>query len=133
MAARMIILDTCALLWLVGDQSKLSATAKQIIQKNADKLFVSVISAFEIGLKYRKNLLQLPFDADTWFSQAIVAHGITELPLTNDIAFCATSLPLLHNDPADRFIIATAIIKNFSILTPDSHIQAYPNIQCYWS
>lgn len=121
----MILLDTCALLWLSIDQQQLTAKAKQLIEKYVGNLYVSSISACEIGVKCSKGLLKLSSPALPWFQQALEWHGIIEIPVDSRIAVNATLLPLIHRDPADRIIVATALEKSLSILTPDRHIHAY--------
>ncbi len=49
----MVLLDTCALLWLAADKKKLSPQAKRVIKSNAEALSVSSISAFEIAIPTR--------------------------------------------------------------------------------
>ncbi|MBF0239475.1 MAG: type II toxin-antitoxin system VapC family toxin [SAR324 cluster bacterium] len=77
-------------------------------------------------------MLHLPLPASTWFEKALILHGLQEIPLSSAIAFRATELPLLHKDPADRMIIASSLEKNLCLLTPDTHIQEYPDIQWLW-
>lgn len=127
----MILLDTCTLLWLVGDQDKLSAAAIRAIRNNAGKIFVSAITAFEIGVKWKKGLLRLSLPPSEWFAMALASHGLTEIPVTSGIAIRAILLPDHHNDPADRILIATAIANDMTLLTPDKHIRAYP-AQALW-
>lgn len=121
----MILLDTCALLWLAGAQEQLSTKAKETITKNSNKLYVSTISAFEIGIKYQKGLLDLPLSPQNWFEQTLSWHGIREIAMNSSIAIQSTALPNIHQDPADRIIIATAIENHLTVLTPDKHIFAY--------
>lgn len=128
----MILIDTCVLLWLVIDQKQLSEAAEEKIRANTNKICVSAISAFEIGLKAQKKLLKLPLPANKWFEKAVVLHGIEVVPITSEIAMLSTQLPNHHRDPADRMIIATAMINNYTILTPDEHIQRYPKIKVVW-
>jgi len=128
----MLLLDTCTLLWLAGDQSRLSAKAKELIGQHADSLFLSAISAFEIALKHRRGGLRLPIEPQAWTALALQHHGITEVPTTCRIAVQATELAALHNDPCDRMIIATAKIEGLQILTPDPLIRAYPDVQVQW-
>ena len=113
----MILLDTCALLWLTSDQEKFSAKAKETIKKNADALFVSSITAFEIAIKYRNGQLALKFPVLEWFSEALNFHGIKEVEVTGSIAISSVLLPQLHSDPCDRIIIATAQLNALKILT----------------
>lgn len=121
----MILLDTCALLWLADNQSALSAQAKKTIEKNIGNIYISAISAFEISIKYNKNLLSLPLKPLEWFQKALDWHGITELSIDSYTAIQSASLPKIHNDPADRMIIATAIKNHLAVITPDVHIAHY--------
>lgn len=131
----MILLDTCALIWLVRSQVQLTEKAKREIQKNAGNLYVSAISAFEISLKYQKGQLNLSHPPLEWFRQALEWHQIVELPVNSVIGVKSTLLPKIHNDPADRIIIATAMENQMAIVTPDQHIRVYSsqiNLKVIW-
>lgn len=128
----MLLLDTCTLLWLVGDQEQLSKTAKTQLAQNAGKLYVSAISAFEIALKVEKKKLRLPKIPTEWFSLALKLHGIIEIPLSSEYLIKSAQLPLHHNDPADRMIVATALCEKAKIVTPDAHIKCYTEISVIW-
>lgn len=124
----MILLDTCALLWLAVDQSRLSTDAKQALEQAAGGLFVSAISAFEIGTKLRRGALSLPargMSVRDWYSEALDFHGVRELPVTGEIALESTALPLHHRDPCDRIIVATARVMSLRVMTPDPLISSY--------
>ncbi len=128
----MILLDTCVLLWLASDQEKLSTKAKNAIEKNSHALFVSAISAFEIAVKYRNGKLELPLPAMDWFAEALDFHGIREVPVTSSIAISSVQLPLLHNDPCDRIIIATSKLNAMKIVTSDRLISQYDQADVIW-
>ena len=128
----MILLDTCVLLWLTSDQDKFSAKAIETIKKNADALFVSSITAFEIAIKCRNGQLALKFPVLEWFSEALISHGIKEIEVTGSIAISSVLLPPLHNDPCDRIIVATAQMNALKILTCDEHIKQYKQIEVIW-
>ena len=125
----MLLLDTCTLLWLVIQQDSLSEKARQEIRKAADSLFISAISAFEIGVKVNKKSLAFPMPAQEWFNHACHLHGLIELSIDSEIALYATQLPPIHKDPCDRLIIATAHKHHLTILTPDAHISAYSQVK----
>lgn len=93
-AIKMILLDTCSFLWLVVQQEKLSPPAIKVIQKNIGNIFISSISAFEIGVKYQKKLISFPYAFDEWFKNALDLHGIIDLPINYRIALGSSSLPL---------------------------------------
>lgn len=127
-----MLLDTCTLLWLVGAQERLSERAQAALEDHAGRLFVSAISAFEIGLKHQKGKLVLPLDPGRWYARALELHGLRELPVDGTAAIHATLLPPLHRDPADRILVATAQLRKLAILTPDPLIRAYPDTATIW-
>lgn len=119
-----MLLDTCALLWIVGDQRKLSATTLEKID-SAPIISISAISAFEIGVKAAKRKLTLSMPVDEWWKKVIKHHHIDCISVSDDILLRAVSLPRIHSDLADRIIIATALIKNFPIVTADPQFSRY--------
>lgn len=127
-----ILLDTCALLWLAADQDKLSVPARNAIREYAGRLFVSSISAFAIEIKARTGKLELPMAAGTWFEKALRYHGLAGVPVNAAIACRSAGLPPLHNDPCDRIIIATALEHGMSIVTCDALIAQYEGVKVLW-
>jgi hypothetical protein len=59
-------------------------------------------------------------------------HGLQELPITGAIAATAVTLPPIHRDPADRFIIATALRHGLAVVTAAATIGKYPGIRVIW-
>jgi len=121
---RPVILDTCALLWLVQGGGELSKGALRSIG-DAAAVYVSAISGFEIGIKVAKGKLHLPARPLEWFSTALEHHAISLVSL--DLAVCirATELPAIHSDPCDRMIIATAQAHGLAVVTTDSVFSKY--------
>ena len=128
----MVLLDTCSFLWLVSDPDQIGAEARKWIVRQADSLFLSSISAFEIAMMVDRGCLELPFDLKSWFEKALGYHGVSEVPVTSEIAILSTRLPPLHRDPCDRMIIATSQVHDLTLLTPDPLIQRYPNVRVVW-
>jgi len=127
-----ILLDTCSMLWLAAAQDQLSARARELLRQEGVLLFVSAISAFEIGIKHRKNALTLPLEPEAWYQRALDFHGLHEIPVTGSIACRSTQLPEHHKDPCDRIIVATAQIQELTVLTPDPLIHEYTEVQTDW-
>ena len=119
-----MILDTCALIWLVADSPELSEDVKIKIDE-AEFVYVSSISAFEIAHKYESGNIELPCKPDVWFKKALDKHDIIEIKIDSEIAIKATKLPRIHKDPCDRFILATAALKELTIVTADSIFPKY--------
>ena len=128
----MVILDTCTLLWLAADAKKLSEKAKRTITTNSSALSVSAISGFEVAIKHRSKKLTLPLPPQQWFSEALLFHGIHEIPVTSSVAIASVQLPLLHNDPCDRIIMATARIHSLTVITCDRLIAQYDDVEVVW-
>jgi len=120
----MILLDTCALLWLVNGGGRLSQTALVEIEQAAI-VYISAISGFEISVKYHKGKLELPLPPQEWFNLAVAHHELSVIPLDLEICIASTALPPIHHDPCDRFIVATATQYRLPIITADPRFQAY--------
>ena len=128
----MLLLDTCTLLWLVGDKSKIPPSAISAIDENREDLFVSAVSILEIGIKVAKGRLALPLSPLAWYERALQLHGLEERAVDGRISLFSTELPPVHADPFDRILIATARLQNLTILTPDPLIQKYPDVKWAW-
>lgn len=128
----MIILDTCALLWLVIEPERFSERAKSLISTHRAGLAVSAISAFEIAIKARKRKLDLGVSAGEWWRTALAHHGISSIPVSDEIALASVALPPHHHDPADRIIIATAEAHRAPVITSDAAFKSYGCISVEW-
>jgi len=121
----LMLLDTCALLWLAQGGGELS---RGMLQKIAEApfVYVSAISGFEIGVKVRKGKLELPAAPSDWFKTIVQHHDLQVLALDLDICILSAELPPIHNDPCDRMIIATARNHKLQVVTADAVFEAYP-------
>lgn len=121
---KLMLLDTCALLWLALGSGVLSSNTLQKLA-GAPFVYVSAISGFEIGIKYKKGKLELPTTPLDWFKVIIEHHDLQVLPLDLEICMRSTQLPPVHNDPCDRMIIATAQIHRLPVVTADPIFKNY--------
>jgi PIN domain nuclease of toxin-antitoxin system len=119
-----MILDTCALLWLASGDKKLSRSALKEINE-APAAYLSAISGFEIAIKAARGKLKLPHPPQEWFDLVVGHHGLTVLPLDLNVCITAAQLPPIHDDPCDRFIIATAKLNDLTIVTADGQFEKY--------
>ena len=126
-----LLLDTCAAIWLA--ERKLSKEAFAMVAGSGlqEGVFISVVTAWEVGLLGRKRATQGPRlqfkpDPKTWFATLMAAPIVREAPFDAAIAIGASELPGdLHNDPADRLLIATARAMGIPIMTGDQKILRY--------
>jgi PIN domain nuclease of toxin-antitoxin system len=122
-----ILLDTCALLWTVNGDP-LSSEALNAINKarNAGELFLSPVSAWEIGILAQRGKVKFGVSAENYVSRAFTQPGTQVAPLTPEIAVRASYLPgQFHFDPADRLLISTAAWMGLILVTRDREILRY--------
>ena len=115
-----LLLDTEALIWWDANDRRLGGNARAAIQ-NADEVFVSSASAWEIVIKSALGKLRTTRRP----AKAVADGGFLELPVTFEHTEALRSLEKHHNDPFDRLIIATAQFERCSIVTSDEKFSLY--------
>lgn len=121
-----ILLDTCTFLWLVSEPEALSLPAVEAIESHENEVFLSSVSAWEIGLKHGLGKLPLPQPPELYVPRWRAHHLVEPLPLHEPAVLHLHRLPRLHNDPFDRMLVCQAIEHEMTILTPDASIRQYP-------
>ena len=116
-----LLLDTHALIWWLSNDSTISGKAKKAIADPDNIVFVSAASAWEIAIKKSLGKLQAPDD----LSVQIEEKRFTPLAISINHALTVEKLPLHHQDPFDRIIIAQAISENLIIITRDRKFKTY--------
>ena len=119
-----VLLDTCALIWLTTGDRKLSNAARKIIAE-AEYLCYSSVSIWEIARKVEKGILEMPVSPLVFSSMLYPQYGAKSIAVDNAISLKAASLPEIHKDPADRFIIATAMLNDCQVITGDHNFPLY--------
>ncbi len=119
-----LLLDTHIFLWLTADDKRLNEQARQTML-GASEIFISSASIWEIAVKFRIGKIRVdPEDA----IREMEICGFQELPVRNSHAAEVARLPLLHNDPFDRLLIAQAITEPLHLLTADACLAAYSEL-----
>ena len=119
-----VLCDTCALVWLATGDAKLSRMARTVI-RDAELLCFSSISIWEIARKVKSGELEIPISPTLFADLLVKQYGMKELPLDNAIMLRASALPDIHKDPADRFIVATALLNGCVVVTGDHRFTEY--------
>ena len=119
-----LLLDTHIYLWWLNDDKKLPQTLSKLIQ-NADRVYVSTVSIWEIGIKIKLGR----FDADmNAIINGISACNFHELPLVSEHVRHLMQLPVHHTDPFDRMLIAQARCGPLHFLTADQTLTSYSEL-----
>jgi PIN domain nuclease of toxin-antitoxin system len=122
-----LILDTCGLLSLAGIAKRMLTDDCLDSIRQADTLYISACSHFEISLKHKRGQLELDdFESPAAFWDACLkAYELSECATTAAHFDAAVHLPDHHADPFDRIIIATAQALDCPIVTYDKRFDAY--------
>lgn len=100
---------------------KITAGRKTLDHAMADgEVCVSSISAREVVLLVKKGRLDLTMPAEDWIARSEALSFLRFIPVDNRLALKSANLPgQLHDDPADRIIIATTISPGGTLITKD--------------
>jgi PIN domain nuclease of toxin-antitoxin system len=122
-----LLLDTHIWIWLVESPNHLGTHARKELANTANELWLSPVSTWEVLMLHRKKRLFLPANPADWLPQALA--GIQQhAPLTHEIVLAADKLSF-HQDPADRFIAATALVHDLTLVTADQHLLGLGSIR----
>lgn len=117
-----LLLDTNALFWTLIEPKRLSRRAASTIEDESNDVFVSVVSAWEIGVKRAKGKLDMPSALGPMLSET----RFEVLPVTLAHALAVEALPHRHHDPFDRILVAQAQVENLVMVTSDREMRRYP-------
>ena len=116
-----ILIDTQIFLWWDRQLGRLSQPLRAAIADEANDIFVSAATVWEIAIK--RAIGKLGFDRP--IVAAVLALGFEILPVAGAHAEHAGGLPLHHNDPFDRLIIAQAYLEGLVLGTQDQLMRPY--------
>jgi len=121
-----LLLDTHIWLWGLLEPSRLGPRSLSELRDTANEIWLSPISTWEALLLHAKGKIRLSVDLAEWIAESTA--GTREAPLTHEIALVAQQLPL-HQDPADRFLAATAQVLGLTLVTADERMLGLRNIR----
>ncbi len=119
------LIDTHVLIWFSEDDKRLPARIKAILEDKASEVYVSHATIWEMAIKMSLGKLNLLYSLAEW-EQVLVKNSIALLPNSFRYYQILLSLPLHHQDPFDRLIIAQGIAEDFTVISHDSRFSAYP-------
>jgi PIN domain nuclease of toxin-antitoxin system len=121
-----LLLDTHIWLWWINQNDQLTPQHQDIITQ-AENAYISSISCWELVMLHQRNRIELIEPLQEWIRSAL--QNIVCLPLTETIAIQSALLGFHHRDPADRFIISTALIHDCQLMSFDEKFVLYPELE----
>jgi PIN domain nuclease of toxin-antitoxin system len=119
-----ILADTHVLVWAAADPERLAPQARELLVDSHADVWFSVISIWEVVIKAAQRP-DFAVDADS-LRRGLLQRGFQELEVTAPHVLEVGRLPRLHGDPFDRMLVAQARVEEFTIMTADRAITAYP-------
>ncbi|MDM8563938.1 type II toxin-antitoxin system VapC family toxin [Candidatus Marithioploca araucensis] len=118
------LIDTHTFLWFINGSDELSQTAKELIEKDNNDIFISIASLWEISIKTAIGKLQISDNYDTVIND-VVENDISILPINFTHTVIQNKLPFHHKDPFDRIIVSQAIVEEMNLISCDDIFDLY--------
>lgn len=115
-----LLLDTHIWLWSLIEPDRLGRRTANELRDVKNELWLSPISTWEALTLHDKGRVYLAADVEEWVARNTAPFR--EAPLTQEIAIAVRRLPLAHRDPADRFLAATALVLDLTLVTADAKL-----------
>ena len=119
-----ILLDTHVWLWSHLDPDRIGRRLTQHLLDPANELWLSPISIWEFLVLVEKRRIAIEEDPGEWVAAALAEAPMHEAPLNHEVALASRAITVGHEDPADRFLAATAAIYDLVLATADARLLA---------
>lgn len=123
-----MLLDTCATIWISNDEALAHdlLDALESARTSRTPIYVSPITAWEIGLLTSRSRINLQMAPERWFDRLMQAPGVHLAEMPPDILIASSFLPgQPPRDPADRILAATAREFGYRLVTRDRPLLEY--------
>ncbi len=117
-----LLLDTHIFLWVVTADKKLGRKTKRLLEKADTEIWLSPITLWECLMLDRASRVRLEPTPLRWIRDALAKYPFREAPLNHEVALETRGVSLDHEDPADRFLAATAAVYDLTLLTADDRL-----------
>ena len=114
-----LLLDTHIILWAIASPERLPKDIAEKLEDPSTELWYSPISLWEILILAEKGRIELDMEAEKFIRAVLQKVPLREAPINTEVAIESRKVDLPHQDPADRFIAATAVVYDLTLVTAD--------------
>ena len=123
-----LLLDTHSLLWSLLEPSQLNQAVSDELENPSNELWLSPISTWELLILVEKGRVRLNIEPARWIRSVLNKIPFKEAPFNYEVAIQSRQVQLPHQDPVDRFLVATARIFGLTLITADERLIASKEI-----
>jgi len=117
-----LLLDTHIWLWSHLEPERLRRRVSAALVSPDNELWLSPISIWEVMLLIERGRVVVQGDPEVWVETAWSRAPVHEAPLNRQVALRSRAVRVPHQDPADRFLAATAEVFDLTLVTDDAHL-----------
>lgn len=123
-----LLLDTHIFLWILLEPDNLAREVVAALEDPANEVWLSPIVVWEVLILAERGRVELEPDPITWMRRVLETIPFRQAPLTHEVAIQSRLVNLPHQDPADRFLAATALVYDLMLVTADERLLTTPSI-----
>ena len=114
-----LLLDTHIWIWSLIEPARLTDEVRAALDSDDHELWLSPISTWEALMLTERGRVSADGEPQALVSRMLKAGPFREAPLTHAVAQESRRLSFEHSDPADRFLAATAVVYDLTLVTQD--------------
>jgi PIN domain nuclease of toxin-antitoxin system len=116
------LLDAHVILWCAAEPERMPKNITAELENESNELWFSPISVWEILLLAEKQRIILEADHETSIRKMLQELPLREAVINQEVAIQSRYIDLPHEDPADRFLAATAMVYGLTLVTADKRL-----------
>lgn len=117
-----LLLDTHIWVWSLLDPVKLTPRVRAELETPDNELWLSPISVWELLILIEKGRVEVDKEPIPWVAEVSRSIAFREAAITHEVAVESRVIDLPHQDPADRFLAATARVYGLTLVTADDRL-----------
>lgn len=125
-----LLLDTHVWLWSQEEPRRLGRLTKSLMLSPRNRNYICALSTLEVARLVQTGTVSLSIQLRSWIEGSLAELHANTIPVTNEIALEAYSLPgTFHADPVDRVLAGAARLLDFTLVTADERILNYTGVK----